>query len=89
MYIQMSPLPPVLINSKYVVLRIVMHIVFSCHLFRMCAIISFISSKISVMFIVLIGIWVLVSVSVISVISWWSVLLVEETAENHRPAASH
>ena len=28
----------------------------------------------------------------ISVISWWSVLLVEETgvpAENHRPAASH
>jgi hypothetical protein len=55
----------------------------------MCAIISFISSKISVMFIVLIGIWILVSVSVISVISWWSVLLVEETAENHRPAATH
>ena len=25
----------------------------------------------------------------ISVISWWSVLLVEETGENHRPAASH
>ena len=25
----------------------------------------------------------------ISVISWWSVLLVEETGENHRPAANH
>jgi len=25
----------------------------------------------------------------ISVISWWSVLLVEETGENHRPTASH
>jgi len=25
----------------------------------------------------------------ISVISWLSVLLVEETEENHRPAASH
>ena len=25
----------------------------------------------------------------ISVISWWSVLLVEETRENHRPATSH
>ena len=25
----------------------------------------------------------------ISVISWWSVLLVEETGENHRPVASH
>jgi hypothetical protein len=25
----------------------------------------------------------------ISVISWWSVLLVEETGENHWPAASH
>jgi len=24
-----------------------------------------------------------------SVISWWSVLLVEETGENHRPVASH
>jgi len=25
----------------------------------------------------------------ISVTSWWSVLLVEETGENHRPVASH
>jgi hypothetical protein len=25
----------------------------------------------------------------ISVILWWSILLVEETGENHRPAASH
>jgi len=25
----------------------------------------------------------------ISVISWWSVLLVEETGENYRPAASY
>jgi len=25
----------------------------------------------------------------ISVISWWSVLLVEETGENRRPVASH
>jgi len=25
----------------------------------------------------------------ISVISWWSVLLVEETRENHEPTASH
>jgi hypothetical protein len=25
----------------------------------------------------------------ILVISWWSILLVEETGENHRPAASH
>ena len=25
----------------------------------------------------------------ISVVSWWSVLLVEETRENHRPVASH
>jgi hypothetical protein len=25
----------------------------------------------------------------ISVISWWQVLLVEETGENHRSAASH
>jgi len=25
----------------------------------------------------------------ISVISWWSVLLVEETGVNHQPAASH
>ena len=25
----------------------------------------------------------------ISVISWWSVLLVEETGDNHRPVASH
>jgi hypothetical protein len=25
----------------------------------------------------------------ISVISWWSVLLMEETGENHRPVASH
>ena len=25
----------------------------------------------------------------ISVISWWSVLLVEETGENHQPVASH
>jgi len=25
----------------------------------------------------------------ISVISWWSVLLVEETGENHQPATSH
>jgi len=25
----------------------------------------------------------------ISVISWWSVLLVEETGENHRPVVSH
>ena len=25
----------------------------------------------------------------ISVISWWSVLLVEETGENHRPVTSH
>jgi len=25
----------------------------------------------------------------ISVISWWSVLLVEETEENHQPAVSH
>ena len=25
----------------------------------------------------------------ISVISWWSVLLMEETGENHQPAASH
>ena len=25
----------------------------------------------------------------ISVISWWSVLMVEETGENHRPAANH
>jgi hypothetical protein len=25
----------------------------------------------------------------ISVISWWSVLLVEETRENYRPVASH
>jgi hypothetical protein len=25
----------------------------------------------------------------ISIISWWSVLLVEETGENHRPVASH
>ena len=25
----------------------------------------------------------------ISVISWWSVLLVEETGENHRSVASH
>ena len=24
-----------------------------------------------------------------SALSWWSVLLVEETGENHRPAASH
>ena len=24
-----------------------------------------------------------------SVISWWSVLLVEETGENHRPVTSH
>ena len=25
----------------------------------------------------------------ISVISWWSVLLLEETGENHRPATCH
>jgi len=25
----------------------------------------------------------------ISVILWWSILLVEETRENHRPATSH
>jgi hypothetical protein len=25
----------------------------------------------------------------ISAISWWSVLLVEETGENHQPVASH
>jgi len=25
----------------------------------------------------------------ISVISWWSVLLVKETGETHRPVASH
>jgi hypothetical protein len=25
----------------------------------------------------------------ISVILWWSILLVEETGENNRPAASH
>ena len=25
----------------------------------------------------------------ITVILWWSVLLVEETAENHRPVANH
>ena len=25
----------------------------------------------------------------VSVISWWSVLLMEETGENHQPAASH
>jgi hypothetical protein len=25
----------------------------------------------------------------IAAIWWWSVLLVEETGENHRPAASH
>jgi len=25
----------------------------------------------------------------ISVISWWSVLLVEETGENHQPVTSH
>ena len=25
----------------------------------------------------------------ISVISWWLVLLVEETGENHRPVATH
>ena len=25
----------------------------------------------------------------ISAISWWSVLLVEETRENHRPVVSH
>ena len=25
----------------------------------------------------------------ISVISWWSVILVEESGENHRPVASH
>jgi len=36
--------------------------------------------------------WFLVfkaSLNSISVISWWSVLLVEETGENHRPVASH
>ena len=27
--------------------------------------------------------------NIISVISWWSVLLVEKTGENHRPVASH
>jgi hypothetical protein len=34
------------------------------------------------------GLWVMVSNATfdnISVISWWSVLLVEETGENHRP----
>jgi hypothetical protein len=25
----------------------------------------------------------------ISVILWWSILLVEETGDNHRPCASH
>ena len=32
--------------------------------------------------------WVRYGVN-ISVISWWLVLLVEETGVNHRPAASH
>ena len=29
------------------------------------------------------------TVNNILVISWWSVLLVEETRENHRPVANH
>ena len=36
--------------------------------------------------------WVIAFVNTISVISWWSVLLVEETGvhrENHRPISSH
>jgi len=34
--------------------------------------------------------WCLTPLStIISVISWWSVLLVDETGENHRPAASN
>jgi hypothetical protein len=36
--------------------------------------------------------WVMVSNTIfnnISVISWWSVLLVEETGENHPPVTSH
>ena len=36
--------------------------------------------------------WVMVfntTLNNISVISWWSVLLVEETGENHCPAACH
>ena len=38
------------------------------------------------------GLWYLMPFNNISVVSWWSVLLVEETrvpGENHRPAASH
>ena len=38
------------------------------------------------------GLWVMVSNATfdnISVISWWSVLLVEETGENHRPVTSY
>jgi len=38
------------------------------------------------------GLGVYVTISNISVISWWSVLLVEETGvprENHRPVTSH
>jgi hypothetical protein len=39
-----------------------------------------------------IGLWFMVFIATfnnISVILWWSVLLVEETGENHQPAASH
>jgi len=38
------------------------------------------------------GLWFMVfnaTFNNISVISWWSVLLVEETGENQRPVASH
>jgi hypothetical protein len=38
------------------------------------------------------GLWYLMPFNNISVVSWWSVLLMEETrvpGENHRPAASH
>jgi hypothetical protein len=32
---------------------------------------------------------ILTQISTIFRLSWWSVLLVEETGENHRPVASH
>jgi hypothetical protein len=35
------------------------------------------------------GFLCLMSLNNISVISWWSVLLVEETGEEHRPVVSH
>ena len=40
-------------------------------------------------FVGLVHLWWLAQLSLISVISWRSVLVVVETGENHRPAASH